>query len=88
MHHVPTRAELLAALDDPSSGNPLTTAIAAVITFYQNALADQAARAGAFPNPLVLPVPQTELEAFALELFTEEMRSSGIRITLAEAATQ
>jgi hypothetical protein len=88
MHHVPTRAELLAALDDPNSGNPLATAIAAVITSYGNALADQANRAGAFPNPLVLPTPQTELEAFALELFTEEIRGAGIRITFAKAATQ
>jgi hypothetical protein len=38
MHHVPTRAGLLAALDDPNSGNPLATAIAAVITSYGNAL--------------------------------------------------
>ncbi len=88
MPHVPTRAELLAALDDPNPENPITTAIAAVITSYGNALAEQVSRAGGWPNPLVLPTPQTEIEAFALELFTEEIRSNGIRITLAKRAAQ
>ena len=88
MHHVPTRAELLAALDDPNADNPLAAAIAAAITSYGNALAGQVTRAGAFHNPLVLPMPQSELEAFALELFAEEIRGAGIRITFANAATQ
>lgn len=82
MHHVPTRAELLAALDDPDDRNPLAAQIAAVIASYGNALAEQANRAGAVPQPLILPMPTTELEAFALELFTEDIRMMGIRISL------
>lgn len=58
MHDIPTRAELLAALDDPNPENPVTTAIAAVITSYESALAEQVSRAGGWPNPLVLPMPQ------------------------------
>ena len=78
----PTRAELLAALEDHNIDNPLAVAISAVIASYANALNQQASRASAIPNPVVLPMPQTELEAFALELFTEEIRSLGIRIIL------
>lgn len=78
----PSRAELIAALDDPNPDNPLATAIAAVIASYANELNQQASRAGVMPNLVILPMPQTELEAFALELFTEEIRSLGIRIKL------
>jgi len=88
MHHVPTRAELLAALDDPNPDNPLAVAIGNVLASYAIELNQQADRAGASPNPLVLPTPQTEIEAFALELFTEEMRGAGIRVTFAKAVTQ
>lgn len=78
----PTRAELLAALEDHNVDNPLAVAIAAIIASYANELNQQASRAGAIPNPVILPMPQTELEAFALELFTEEIRSVGIQIIL------
>jgi hypothetical protein len=88
MHHVPTRAELLAALDDPNPGNPLAVAIAETLAGYAKQLADQAKRAGAWPNPVVLPAPATELEVFALELFTEEIRGAGIRIAFAKTSTQ
>ena len=88
MHHIPTRAELLAALDDPNPGNQLAVAISETLAGYAKQLADQADRAGAWPNPVVLSAPATELEAFALELFTEEIRGAGIRIAFASAATQ
>lgn len=78
----PTRAELLAALEDHNVDNPLAVAISAVIASYANELNQQASRAGAIPNPVILPMPQTELEAFALELFSEEIRSVGIQISL------
>lgn len=78
----PSRAELIAALDDPNPDNPLATAIAAVIASYANELNQQASRAGAIPKPVILPMPQTEIEAFALELFSEEIRGMGIHITL------
>lgn len=78
----PTRAELLAALEDHNPDNPLAVAIGAVIASYANELNQQTSRAGAIPYPVILPMPQTELEAFALELFSEEIRSMGIHITL------
>jgi hypothetical protein len=86
MSQIPTRAELQAAIDDPSDNNPLSDRIAAVVQDYAKALADQAKRAGAVPDPLVLPVPQTELEAFALELFISDIRTMGIRIAFKSSA--
>lgn len=78
----PTRAELLAALNDPDPANPLAVAIAQTLERYTQQLAKQAGRKGAWHNPLVVPAPATEIEAFALELFMKEMDASGIRVRL------
>lgn len=77
---VPTRAELLAAVDDPDPRNPLAIAIADVIARYADELSLQADLCNGMPNPVVLPVPETEIEAFALELFTADIAALGIRI--------
>ena len=34
------------------------------------------------PDPLVLPAPKTEIEAFALELFTREITAAGTRVRI------
>lgn len=80
MKRIPTRVEMLAALDDPNPANPLAVAIADCIASYGAQLNEQARRAGEWPNPLKLQSPRTELESFALELFTAELAKSGIRV--------
>ncbi len=78
----PTRAQLLAALNDPDPANPLAIAVSQTLECYTRQLAEQADRKGAWPNPLVIPAPATEIEAFALELFMKEMAASGITVRL------
>ena len=78
----PTRAELIAALDDPDPANPLAQAVAACVSAYADELNNQASCRGAWPNPLVLPAPATEVEAFALELFMQQMIASNIRVRI------
>ena len=78
----PTRAQLLAALNDPDPANPLAVAVSETLERYTKQLAEQASRNGAWPNPLMLPAPATEIEAFALELFMKEMTASGITVRL------
>jgi hypothetical protein len=78
----PTRDELIAALGDPDPANPLARAVAACISAYAAELDDQASRIGAWPDPLVLPAPATEVEAFAFELFVQQMAASNIGIRI------
>jgi hypothetical protein len=78
----PTRAELLAALSDPDPANPLAVAVSQTLERYTKQLAEQAGRNGAWPNPLILPAPVSETEAFALELFMNEIAASGITVRL------
>ncbi len=82
MSKVPTRAELMAAITDPDMSNPLAAKIAAVIVEYTTALHQQMERACAMPDPLVLPAPTTEIEAFALELFAHELAAAGARVKI------
>jgi hypothetical protein len=82
MSKVPTRAELMAAITDPDISNPLAAEIALAITAYADELNRQVERAGAMPDPLVLPAPSTEIEAFALELFSREIAAAGARVKI------
>jgi hypothetical protein len=82
MSAIPTRAEMFAAIRDANTDNPLAAAIAAAISAYGDALNEQAHRAGAIPDPIVLPKPTTEIEAFALELFVNELSMSGARVVV------
>jgi hypothetical protein len=83
MSKIPTRAELMAAIADPDMSNPLAAEIALAITAYADELNRQMERGGAMPNPLVLPAPATEIEAFALELFANEFTAaSGTRVKI------
>jgi hypothetical protein len=79
---IPTRAEILAAMNDPDPANPLAAAIGAAIMAFGDALNAQVERAGAIPDPVVLPAPTTEIEAFALELFVQELSGTGIRVKI------
>lgn len=82
MTAVPTRLELLAALDDPDPSNKLSIAISLATERLVAAMNEQARRAGQIPDPVVLPLPDTEIEAFALEVFMEEITRMGVRVVL------
>jgi hypothetical protein len=79
---VPSRQELLAAIDDPDATNPLALNIVALLDGYTAALNAQARRAGAIPETVILAAPNTEIEAFALELFTSHITSMGVRVEI------
>lgn len=82
MSHTPSRAELLAALEDSDPKNPLARAIADAISDYSTALEKQTSKTGRFSGTIVFRTPATEIEAFALELFTEEIRAAGINVRI------
>lgn len=82
MTAIPSRQDLLAALDDPDPANPLTLQIAAALDSYGAALNEQARRAGAVPETLVLATPTTEIETFAFELFTSQITNLGVRVRI------
>jgi len=82
MPHIPSRAELQAALNDTNPANPLAVAIADALTNYQTMLNEQATRAGAWPNPFNVPMPRTVVDAFALELFTTMLADVGVRVAI------
>lgn len=82
-----SRADMIAALNDPDMANPLAAQIAAAITAYADALNHQAEQQGAMPDPLVLATPRSDVEAFAFELFTREIAATGIRIVVASEQT-
>mgnify|MGYP001205392380 CR=1 FL=1 len=82
MTAIPSRQDLLAALDDPDPVNPLALQIAAALDSYGAALNEQARRAGAVPETLVLATPTTEIEAFAFELFTSQITNLGVRVRI------
>jgi hypothetical protein len=82
MTAIPTRAELVAALADPDPANPLAAAIGAAIMAFGDALNTQVERAGAIPDPFLLPAPTTEVEAFALDVFVRELSGTGTRVKI------
>jgi hypothetical protein len=82
MTAIPTRADMLAALADPDPANPLAAAIGAAIMAFGDALNTQVERAGAIPDAVILPAPSTEIEAFALDLFVQELSGTGIRVKI------
>ena len=81
MHAVPTRAELLAAVEDHDPGNSLGVEIAVAVASYANILGEQA-ECKKVVHTVVLPMPHTETEAFALELFSTELAAMGIHVII------
>jgi hypothetical protein len=69
----PSRAEILAALQDPQR-NDIASRVAEAITAYTRAFEDAANRRGSLEN-IRLPAPTDEVEAVALEMFLGEMRA-------------
>ena len=86
MTAVPTRADMLSALADPDETNPLAAQIASAIVGYGDQLSEQAHRAGAVPNPFVVAMPRSAVDAFALEEFTKELSALGIRVSITVAS--
>ena len=82
MTAVPNRQALLDALNDPDPHNPLARQIEAALDACGAALNDQARRAGAVPQTLVLPLPVTEVEAFAIEVFANDLANLGVRVKI------
>jgi len=78
----PTRTDLLAALNAPDPANPLAVAVSQALERYTKQLSEQTNRNGAWPTRFMLPAPATEIEAFALELFTKETVASGITVRI------
>jgi hypothetical protein len=67
----PSRAEILAALQDPQH-NDLASRVAEAMTAYSRAFEDEANRRGSLEN-IRLPAPTDEVEAVALEIFLGEI---------------
>ena len=80
MQAVPTRAELLAAVEDHDPGNPLGVAIAVAVASYANMLGEQAER-HAILHTVMLPMPSNEIEDFAIELFVSELAAMGMHVS-------
>jgi hypothetical protein len=68
----PSRAEILAALQDPQH-NDLASRVADAIAAYDRALEEEANRRF-YPENIRLPAPTGEIEAVALEFFLGEIR--------------
>jgi hypothetical protein len=68
----PSRAEILAALQDPQH-NDLASRVANALTAYGRAFEGQANRRGSLET-IRLPAPTDEVEAVALEMFLGEIR--------------
>jgi hypothetical protein len=63
----------MTVLQDPKPST-LASRLAKAITAYTRAFEDEAHRRNSF-EPIRLPVPRDEVEASALELFLDEIRS-------------
>jgi hypothetical protein len=69
----PSRAEILAALQDPQH-NDIASRVAEAMTAYGRAFEDEANRRGSLET-IRLPAPTGEVEAVALEIFLGEIRA-------------
>jgi hypothetical protein len=86
MNSIPTRSQLEAALQSLDPKDPVAGKLRAALQTYVAELSLQAERAGDRPDLLLLSAPRDEIEAFALELFTQYLAQSGIRISIKAAA--
>jgi hypothetical protein len=68
----PSRAEILAALQDPNP-HPLADRVADALDALARSFSDEAARGGSLEH-IRLPAPTNEVEGVALELFMQQVR--------------
>jgi len=69
----PSRAEILAALQDPKP-NALAERVAVALDKCASAFARDAEQRGGFER-ITLPAPADEVESVALELFMQQLRA-------------
>jgi hypothetical protein len=72
-----TRAEVLAALDDPDPGNPAAVEVARLIEGYTGNFAARVASLGEWPAKILRSTPRSAIEAVAMELTTAMVKEVG-----------
>jgi len=80
MKHIPTRNELMTAMNDPDATNPLAFEVASALVAFTDQFAEQTDQQGQLPAPFVVAMPETEIQAYALELFTKEITRLGVKV--------
>ena len=71
-----TEAEVMAALDDPNTANPIAVEVARLIAGYGENLRAQDQRLGYIPDSFLRVKPQTAIEAVAMRLTAEAIQQS------------
>jgi hypothetical protein len=71
-----TEAEVMAALDDPNSGNPIAVEVARLIEGYSENFRAHVERLGYIPDSFLRVKPQTAIEAVAMRLTTEAIQEA------------
>ena len=69
-----TEAEVLAALDDPNTANPIAVEVARLIEGYTESFRAHVERLGYIPDSFLRAKPQTAIEAVAMRLTTEAIQ--------------
>jgi len=86
MKHIPTRDELITAMNDPDATNPLAFEVATALVAITDQFAEQTDQQGQLPAPFIAAMPETEIQAYALELFTSEISRLGVKIVFKSRA--
>jgi hypothetical protein len=71
-----TEAEVMAALADPNSGNPIAVEVARLIEGYSENFRAHVERLGYIPDSFLRVKPQTAIEAVAMRLTTEAIQEA------------
>jgi hypothetical protein len=71
-----TEAEVLAALDDPNTANPIAVEVARLIEGYSENFRAHVQRLGYIPDSFLRVKPQTAIEAVAMRLTSEAIHQS------------
>jgi hypothetical protein len=71
-----SEAEIMTALNDPDTGNPIAVEVARLIEGYSENLCAHVERLGYIPESFLHVKPQTAIEAVAMCLATETIQRS------------
>ncbi len=71
-----TEAEVLAALDDPNTANPIAVEVARLIAGYGENFRAHVQRLGYIPDSFLRVKPQTAIEAVVMRLTAEAIQQS------------
>lgn len=75
-----TEAEVLAALEDPNENNPIAIEVARLLEGYTLNVQKQAARTGKFPSNILHIKPRWPIEAVAMKLMGDIIRSEAKKL--------